>query len=212
MIRRPPSGEAGIALLHVVLLMTMVTVLTAGGAVLARIEVFISRHHRIEREAAYAAQAMLAVTFSDLDRVADWNDALSGSRCATFSDGVLETPRQIPGGGMVRVCCGAGTLTERVRAETGLAWRPFGWQSLAGLLGLPDAAKYYLVAWIVDDHDDGDGNPAADANGRILVRAEAVTPLGVRKTVEAAVERAPPDPVSGVYSPGLHILMWREIR
>lgn len=210
--RRRSSGETGIALLHVVLLMTMLTAVTGGAAMLARIEVFVSRHHRTEREAAYAAQAMLAVAFQDLDRVAQWTDVLSGSQFATFADGAVGTPRQIPGGGTVRVCCGAGTLTERVQAESGLGWRPYGWQSLGGLLGLPDAARYYVVAWIVDDGDDGDGDPAIDNNGRILVRAEAVTPLGVRKALEAIVQRAPPDAVSGVYSPGLQMLTWRDMR
>jgi hypothetical protein len=206
------AGDAGVALLHVVLLMALMTVFTGGAAMLARVEVWVSGHHRAEREAAYAVQAMLAATFQDLDRVVEWNEILSGARSASFADGAVATPRQIPGGGTVNVCCGAGTLTDRLRVESGLAWRPFAWQSLSGLLGVTPAGKYYLVAWIVDDDADGDGDPARDANGRIAVRAEAVTPLGVRKAVEATVERAPPDPVSGSRSPGLEMLTWREIR
>jgi hypothetical protein len=208
--RRGPA-EAGIALLHVVLLMALLTAVAGGAAMLARIEVFVSRHHRTEREAAYAAQSMLAVAIRDLERVAEWREPLSGSRIATFADGAVDAPRDIPGGGTVRVCCGPGTLTERARTESGLPWRPYGWESLSGLLNLPAASRYYLVAWIADD-EDGDGDLTADANGRILLRAEAVTPFGVRKTVQAAVERAPPDPSSGVYSPGLRMLTWREIR
>ena len=211
MTGRRLHSEAGLALLHVILLTTLLTVVASGAAMLARIEVFVSRHHRTEREAAYAAQAMLAVTIQDLDRGADWSGPLSGARTATFADGAVDAPRVIPGGGTVRVCCGAGTLTERVRIETGIPWRPYGWQSFQGLLNLRISTGLYLVAWIADDEED-DGDAAADANGRMLVRAEAVTPLGVRKAVEAVVERAPPDLASGVYSPGLRMLTWREIR
>jgi hypothetical protein len=211
MTRHYKSREAGIALIHVVMLMTLLTVVAGGAAMLARIEVFVSRHYRTEREAAYAAQAMLAVAIQDLDGVTRWAEPLSGSRTATFSDGAPDVPHEIPGGGTVRVCCGPGTLTERLRSESGIAWQPYGWHSLSGVLNLSATPRLYLVAWIVDD-DDADGNLAEDANDRILVRAEAVTPFGVRKAVQAAVERAPPDPASGVYSPGLHMLTWREIR
>jgi len=206
------TGDTGIALLHVIVLMALLTVLTGGAAMLARVEVWISAHHRTEREAAYAVQAMLAVTFQDLDRVVEWNEVLSGARSASFADGALAAPRQIPGGGTVHVCCGAGTLTDRLRVETGRPWRPFAWHSLSGLLGVTPAGRYYLVAWIVDDDADGDGDPARDTNRRIAVRAEAVTPLGIRKAVEATVERAPPDPVTGLRWPGLEMLTWREIR
>lgn len=206
------SGETGVALFHVVLLMTLVTAVAAGAAILARTEVLVSRYHRDGREAAYAAQAMLAAALHDLDRGPQWNDVLTGVRVAAFADGALSAPRQIPGGGTVLICCGAGTLTGRLQTETGLAWRPFGWQSLSGLLNLRGAARYYLIAWVVDDPADGDGDPLADSNDSIRVRAEAVTPLGVRKAVEATMERAQPDPVSGAYAPGLRILAWREPR
>lgn len=213
MKRRPlHARDRGIALLHVVMLLAMVTAIAGGAAMLARVEVLVSRYHRDEREAAYAAQAMLAAALQEIDRIADWNGVLAGSRLATFADGGVSTTRRIPGGGSVHVCCGAGTLTARVQTQSGLAWRPFGWQSLSGLLNLPDAPRYYLVAWVVDDPDDSDGDPERDSNDRIAVRAEAVTPLGVRKAVEAMAQRAPPGADSGVYSPGLQMLTWREIR
>lgn len=204
------SGERGVALVHVVLLMTLVTAVSAGAAMLARTEVLVSRYHHDERGAAYAAQAMLAAALQDLDRGPQWNDVLTGVRVAAFVDGSSSAPRQIPGGGTVLICCGPGTLTARLQSETGLPWRPFAWQSLGGLLDLREAPRYYLIAWVIDDPADGDGDPLADSNDRILVRAEAVTPLGVRKAVEAMMERAPPDLVTGVYAPGLRFLTWRE--
>ena len=204
------SGESGVALVHAVLVMTLVTAVSAGAAMLARTEVLVSRYHHDERGAAYAAQAMLAAALQDLDRGPQWNDVLAGVRVAAFVDGSSSALRQIPGGGTVLICCGPGSLTARLQSETGLAWRPFAWQSLGGLLDLREAPRYYLIAWVIDDPADGDGDSLADSNDRILVRAEAVTPLGVRKTVEAIMERAPPDLVTGVHAPGLRFLTWRE--
>lgn len=204
-------NESGVVLLHVVLLLTMVMAVAGSAALLARVEIMVSRYHREGREAAYAAQAMLAAAVRELDATLQWGDVLAGTRVAGFADGAGGVPRQIPGGGTVLVCCGPGTATGRVQAESGLGWRPFAWQSLAGLLELPNAARLYLVAWVVDDAEDGDGDPAADSNGRIVVRAEAMTPLGARKGVEALLQRGAPDPVTGIVGPGLQLLTWREV-
>jgi hypothetical protein len=206
------SNERGVALFHVVLLLTMMAAVASGTAMLARVEVLVSSHHRDARVASYAAQAMLAATIHDLDRAPDWSDVLAGRRSAGFSDGVLTGPKQIPGAGTVTVCCGGGTLTARVQAETGAAWTPFAWQSFSSLVAADDAAKYYLAAWVLDDEDDPDGDPLRDSNGRLSVRVEAVGPRGARTVVLAMLRRDPMVPASGAYPPGLQLLTWREIR
>jgi hypothetical protein len=205
------GDESGVVLLHVVFLLTMVMAVAGAAALLARVEIMVSRYHREGREAAYAAQAMLAAAMRDLDGILQWSDVLAGTRVAGFADGAGNVPRQIPGGGTILVCCGPGTATGRVQTESGLGWRPFAWQSLAGLLELPNAARFYLVAWVVDDPDDADGDSSADSNGRIMVRAEAMTALGARKAVEGLLERGAPDPLTGLVAPGLRLLTWREV-
>ncbi len=50
-----------------------------------------------------------------------------------------------------------------------------------------------------------------DVNGRVLVRAEAVQPDGLRRVVEALIEREPGDPVRGL-APAVRLLRWREVR
>lgn len=209
---RSVASERGIALLQVLMLLMMVTAIAAGAATLARVEVLVSSFHQNERDAAYGAQAILAVALRDLDDTADWNGILAGARTATFADGVLTSPRQIPGGGTVAVCCASGSLTARLRADSGLMWQPFGWRSLSALVNVADAPPFYLVAWVVDDPDDPDGNPAADMNDRLMLHAEAVAPLGRRHGADVLVERAPIDPVSGTRPRGLSVLSWRERR
>lgn len=204
--------ERGVALLHVLMLLTIVTAIAAGAAMLARVELAVSRFQRSERDAAYAAQAALAATVQELERAADWNAVLTGSTQASFAAGSATTPRQLDGLGTVWVCCAAGSLTFRIQAETALAWRPFGWQSLDALLALANAPRHFVVAWVLDDGEDADGNPLADSNDRIAVRVESIRSLGVRKALEVLVERAPLDPVAGTRAPGLEILVWRELR
>lgn len=204
--------ECGVALLHVVLLLAMVTAAAGGAATLARIEVFVSHFQRGERDAAYAAQGMVAATLRELDRTPDWNAILSGTSHAAFADGANTVPRQIPGGGTVTVCCAPGSMTARARASSTIDWEPYAWQSVSVLLNTADAPRQYVVSWIADDPDDADGDGHADSNGRLLVRAEAASPLGLRKGYELLVERAPLDLVTGVRPPGVRILSWQEAR
>jgi hypothetical protein len=209
--RRGPC-ERGVALLHVVLLLALVTAAAGGAAMLARIDVHVSQFQRGERDASYAAQAMLAAALRELDRTSDWNAILSGIAHATFADGPNTVPRQIPGGGTVTICCGIDSMTARVRLSSQMEWEPFAWQSASAVLNVPDAPRQYVVVWVSDDPDESDGDADADSNDRLFVRAEAASPLGLRRGYELLVERAPLDALTGVRPPGLRILSWREVR
>ena len=97
MTLRIDHTERGIALLHVVLLLAMVTAAAGGAATVTRIEIHISQFQRGERDAAYAAQAMLAAALQELDRTANWDSVLAGGTHAGFADGPNTVARQIPG-------------------------------------------------------------------------------------------------------------------
>ena len=206
----PRRSEAGVALLQVLILLMMVTAMAAGAATMARVEVLVASFHQNEREAASAAQAMLAAAVKDLDDTPDWNAILAGTRRASFADGPDTSPRPIPGGGTVVVCCAARSLTARLQSDTGLSWQPFGWQSLRALVNVPDAPPYYLVAWVADDAGDSDGNASADTNDRLLVHVESAAPGGRRREIDVLVERAAVEVTSGIRPRGLRILSWRE--
>jgi hypothetical protein len=77
------------------------------------------------------------------------------------------------------------------------------------LLASPEAAgglslPLYLVVWVADDELDGDGDPALDSNGRILVHATAFGAGGARRSVEARVARTDDGE--------LRLLAWRDVR
>ena len=67
------------------------------------------------------------------------------------------------------------------------------------------------MVFVEDDEDEDDGNGSADVNRRVVVRAEAVQPDGLRRAVEALVEREPGDPLRGL-APAVRLLRWREVR
>jgi hypothetical protein len=61
----------------------------------------------------------------------------------------------------------------------------------------------YLLVWVADD-GEGDGDPAVDSNGQILVHAEAYGASGACRGVEAAIRRAQP--------PVVQVLARRPVR
>ncbi len=59
-----------------------------------------------------------------------------------------------------------------------------------------------MSAWVSDDPADRDGDPGADSNGVVVVRAEARTGLGAVRAVEVHV---------ALDARGMRQLSWREV-
>ena len=53
----------------------------------------------------------------------------------------------------------------------------------------PLSLPLYLVVWVADDESDADGDPATDANRRILVWATAFGSAGARRSVELRIAK-----------------------
>jgi hypothetical protein len=212
--------ERGAALL---LALTLVLLLVAiGGAVsiASRTETLIAAQFRQSREALYAAEGAIAFAIHDLGGIADWDPVLSGALASSVTDGAAIGARTLPGGDTVVLCCGASSLTGDVqrRAHGGRTWgadtpqwQVFGWGPVSGWL-LPGRidSPIYVVVWVADDSADGDGNPAADANGIVELHAQALAPGGGRKVVEVLIQRPPAG--AGTPSAALKVLSWRDVR
>ncbi len=78
---------------------------------------------------------------------------------------------------------------------------PAGGGAAGGDPGRERAARFYAIAWVADDPGEGDGDPAADRNETVQVRADAFGPMRTRHTVLATVRRN-----SGM----LQVTSWRE--
>jgi hypothetical protein len=84
-------------------------------------------------------------------------------------------------------------------------WRLYAHGSLQDLLPSNEITlQMYLTVWVADDGLDGDGNPGADTNGRIVVHAEAFGVGGTRRAVEAAIRR--------LSNGAVRQIAWREVR
>ena len=203
-------GERGAALITALL----VTVLLAGlAAVITSVtitETLIAAAHRHASEAAYAADAAIERALRDLAAVPDWTMVLlppPAHLASTFVDG-LARPKA-PDGRELDVAALTLARQRDSDAREGPAvfgadapqWRLFAHSAFSAFLppGVPAQPAYVLV-WVADDGLDGDGDPALDANGRLLVFAEAYGSGGARRSVEAAVGRSG----DGV----LHVLTW----
>ena len=217
---RPFLGESGSALLPVMLLMFLFSAIAIGMVVVVRMETFVAVRFVQATQALHAADAGVALALSELRTMGDWTPVLAGAVQSARSDGVFGGRRDLPGGGLIALCCGSSSVAGRLTAESavsgatarqGLPWRPFLWSPLPALLPAWPSGSLYLVVFVQDDEDEDDGDGAADVNGRVVVRAEAIQPDGLRRVVEALVEREPPDPLRGL-APAVRLLRWREVR
>ncbi len=213
-------GERGTALL---LALTLVLLLVAiGGAVsiASRTETLIAANFRQSQETLYAAEGAIALAMHDLGGIPDWGAVLSGAVASSITDGAAIGGRTLPGGDRVVLCCSTPSLTDDVqrRAHGGRSWgadtpqwQIFAWGPVSGWPS-PNGvdSAIYTVVWVADDSSDGDGNPAADANGVVELHAHALSPGGGRKVVEALVQRAPPG--AGLPPAALKVLSWRDVR
>ncbi|HJR61999.1 MAG TPA: pilus assembly PilX N-terminal domain-containing protein [Vicinamibacterales bacterium] len=204
-LRTRLGDEHGTALIIALMSMMLLTALGAAVVMVSRTETAIANNYRNSQEALYAADAAVERVVQDLLMVPRWNDILAGASQSSFIDGAMTSAKELPGGGRITLCCGAGTATGELQAETdgvdlwGLnnpQWRLFAWGPLSRLLDTTTIdTPMYVAVWVADDPADGpsagaaDGNPLLDANGTLTIRAEAIGPGGTRKVIEITVAR-----------------------
>jgi hypothetical protein len=145
------------------------------------------RNARALREASLAA-AHLAI--ADLRAQPSWSAVLAEGSMPPFAavPGRAIDPSASPvapwGGAALDLL--ALTADVRVAANTGngdpQVWRIFESARLDRLLPGAAAGPWYLVVWVADDWADGDGDPAADTNGILAIRAVAFGPGGSAMT------------------------------
>ena len=192
-------NEHGAALLIAITLVLIFGAVAAAVSLNGRLETLVAANFRQGQEAFFVANGALARAIQDLSPLADWTPVLSGAT-STFTVGASAGARPLPGGDVVDLCCGSGTLTDALqqRANGGQSWgldtplwQLFAWGPAAAWLPAGRVSNpFYVVVWVADDVADGDGNPAIDSNGTIVVHALALGPLRARRSVEATVQHA----------------------
>jgi len=210
-----PGRDAGFALLMALLVTMFLAAVCGALLLLASTETRIAGAEEVRREARGVAEVLLERVLQELLEVPDWTAVLAGSAAGGFRDATV-TPR-VAGWGVLDLQ--AVTLNVQREADDSNRWGSDGprWQLYAfgpagelfggagagagsGSAGPARAAALYVVAWLADDPGEGDGNPAADRNDTLQVRAEAFGPMRTRQALVATVRRK-----SGV----LQVVAWR---
>ena len=212
-------NETGSAVLIVLTLTFLFFALMIGTATVVGVETTVTSRYRDGIEAVYIADAGLAVVLAELRGVPDWTAVLGGALPSSASQGTFTGSASVAGG-TVFLCCGARSVFARLAHESAssavparrtLAWHPYLWSPWNSLVGQAWAGRFFLVALLQDDEDDGDSDGATDLNGVVVVRSEAIRPDGLRRSVEALVAREPGDPGHGIPA-SVRVLRWGEVR
>ena len=209
-----PRSDAGIALLLVVISLALFLAVTAGLVLMSSMEMRMAGAERARHAVRGAAEVALERALQELAIAADLNEILAGSVRSGVAGADLAP--DVGEWGVLDL----SALTDGLQRETaaanqwgadGQVWRLFGYAPLdvlldAAGLGASGAdvsagSPFYTVAWVSDDPADGDGNPSADANGRVTVRAEAFGPFRSRQALVATVRRQ---------GGSLELISWRE--
>ena len=84
-----PQGQAGSALLPVMLLMFLFSAIAIGMAVVVRIEISVAMRFVQATQALHAADAAVALALSELRAMGDWTPVLTGAVQSVRSDGIF---------------------------------------------------------------------------------------------------------------------------
>jgi hypothetical protein len=203
--------EAGAALIITLMLTTFLAFLGGALVFIMDIETAISANHQIAQEVHEAAEAGVNCAFAELGATADWTSMPSGSTSPVLRCLDPTIPPRTPDGAPLDLA----RLTSRRQADSdgrygdGAAnpdsprWTVFA----SGPIQSPsDHPRSYVIVWIADDVDDGDGQPSHDSNGMLVVRAQAFGIRGARSTVETLVSRADGE---GTQPSAVHLVVWR---
>jgi len=219
------NAERGTALLCALMIAALLGLLAGTLVVVVATETMISAHHRDALRALYAADAGVERAIGDLRTLSSWRSVpgtASGASTPDFRDGAV-APRLADG-----TILDLRRLTAERQADSNAGypaaadrpiWRLFAHAPIERLLppGLIRSPAY-VVVWIADDVDDGDGDPARDSNGALVLRAEAFALRGMRRRIEATVARDAAregsDPAEGESAgrTGVRMICWREVQ
>lgn len=216
MIQGPVGNDRGAALLITLMAVALVAALGLILLLGMATDTWISSGHRVSHVAFYAADAILEHTLQEIRGAPSLDAILNGSMRSSLA----VTVEYLPDGTTLDLPSLGATVQRdsdatRVPHADRPAWRLFGYGPLVLLTGEGSDGPAYLAIWVADDELDGDGNPASDSNGILLLHAEAYGERGGRRVIEAALARVTIEPDgSEVPDEGAvtRLVAWREVR
>ncbi len=174
------SGERGVALVIVLLVLTMMTAVGTALLLIATAEARIATNFQLMSEARYAADAVLDRAIVDIAGVRDWTTLLNGGARSGFVDGLASGTRTLADGNTIDLgqivnvanCqktapCSDDDLNkvtdDRPWGLDNPRWLPFAWGPLNSLTATGSVnSLFYVIAMIADDPSECDNNPLVD--------------------------------------------------
>jgi hypothetical protein len=203
---------------------TLLATLSAAAVLVVMTESLASANHGAAQQALYAADAALEQTLSEV-RAADWRSLPGVGVSARLWDGSL-TPRA-PDGTVLDLAQLATARQAESDAAFGISpdrpvWRLFGHAPFSDLAPAGEVVPpAYLLVWMADDGDEGDGDSRRDSNDVLMVRVEAFGASHAHRSIEATLAlQTRPAAEAGEAGGGpppedrheVRVLSWREVR
>lgn len=151
----------------------LVATVAGGLALSSHSEALIASAHRRSVQLGYVAETAAERVVNHLEHTADWR-TVPGSL-------VMGVPQTAPD-----TAARTTAMNRTLSARFPLGADTPRWRVVAGAA----EAGHQWVAWLADDPADGDNDPDLDGNGRLVVRAEATSPSGARRTVDVHLARS----------------------
>ena len=154
-------------------------------------ESLLAGHDRASRALRLASESAARLGIADASAAASWTTL--SSIASRFVETTMSPPSPWDGLPLDLVA-----QTAIVQAETdssgGPADAPRSWRLLAAgpfARAAPGSGcgPFYLLVWVADDGADMDGDPGADSNGVLTLRADALGPDGGRGTTLVSLQR-----------------------
>lgn len=229
------TSARGIALVLALLVMSFLTAIGLGLALIVMIDRLAAGNLRGSVAMLYAADAAVELAARDLARLEDWNHALTGLARSAFSDGDPQGLRTVAGGATVDLTAATNLLNcrrttgctaaemdasskERPWGSNNPRWRLYAWGPMRNIVQFARPADCYLAVWVADDFRESDGDPESDAlkavpgHGVVRIRAEAYGAAGGRRAVEAELVRGCPSGTVGGCPGRIRVQSWQELR
>jgi hypothetical protein len=192
-------------MLLVVMLTLCVASLSGGLAMLAHTEQRIANAHLRAAQVAYASEAAvrLAVdTVAQAPAFPRWPASGMVGSLAGGARAMAVAPGELVDLDARTMDLNQAALRDWPRGADTPQWRLMGWGRLPGLsTGAAELAPRVAV-WVADDIRDADGAAGEDANGALMLRAEAYGAGGAMRALLVHITRD---------TAGVRVLSWRAV-
>lgn len=179
-------SDGGVALVLVLMSVLLLSALGTALVLTTSTETLIAGNFRAATEARYAAEAAADWAIDELSGTLDWAAVLDGTLASAVVDGPATGRRILIDGTEIDLDAAASTLS---------GGRLYAYGYLSAFV--PDVVSpLYIVAVVA---------PVASDSGRLIIRADAIGPRGIRQAVEVAITRR-----SGLPG-GLWTVSWRPV-